>query len=112
MGFATPYFRIRFDMKSSKTDRLGRTHSLKGGLRRVERRQWWLSFSGVLVTLLLTSGIVCLSLTIYLLQRQLWDQMNIHLAMRGLVGMVFLFIVYVVYQQLQIHRFRTHLLAQ
>jgi two-component system cell cycle sensor histidine kinase/response regulator CckA len=112
MGFATPYFRIRFDMKSSKTDRLGRTHSLKVGLRRVERRQWWLSFSGVLVTLLLTSGIVCLSLTIYLLQRQLWDQMNIHLAMRGLVGMVFLFIVYVVYQQLQIHRFRTHLLAQ
>ncbi len=99
-------------MKSSKADGLGKIHSLKVGLRRVERRQWWLSFSGVLVTLLLTSGIVSLSLTIYLLQRQLWDQMNIHLAMRGLVGMVFLFIVYVVYQQLQIHRFRTHLLAQ
>jgi PAS domain S-box-containing protein len=87
-------------------------HSLKAGLRRVERRQWWLSFSGVLVTLLLTVGIVSLSLTIYILQRPLWDALNIHLAMRGLVGTVFLFVVYVVYQQLQIHRFRLHVLAQ
>ena len=78
----------------------------------MERRQWWLSFSGVLVTLLLTSGIVSLSLTIYILQRPLWDALNIHLAMRGLVGMVFLFIVYVVYQQVQIHRFRMRVLAQ
>src|SRR6202162_6024931 len=87
-------------------------HSLKASLRRVERRQWWLSFSGVLVTLLLTVGIVSLSLTIYILQRPLWDALNIHLAMRGLVGTVFLFVVYVVYQQLQIHRFRLHVLAQ
>ena len=86
--------------------------SIKAGLRRVERKQWWLSFSGVLVTLLLTLGIISLSLTMYILQRQLWDALNIHLAMRGLVGMVFLFVVYVVYQQLQIHRFRLHLLAQ
>ena len=59
----------------------------------MERRQWWLSFSGVLVTLLLNSGIVSGSLTIYILQRQPWDALNIHLAMRGLVGMVFLFVV-------------------
>jgi two-component system, cell cycle sensor histidine kinase and response regulator CckA len=99
-------------MKLLKTSRPTDAQSIKAGLRRVERRQWWLSFSGVLVTLLLTLGIVSLSLTIYILQRQLWDALNIHLAMRGLVGMVFLFVVYVVYQQLQIHRFRLHLLAQ
>ncbi len=99
-------------MKSFQNRRPGDAQSLKAGLRRVERRQWWLSFSGVLVTLLLTLGIVSLSLTIYILQRPLWDALNIHLAMRGLVGMVFLFVVYVVYQQLQIHRFRLHLLAQ
>ena len=34
------------------------------------------------------------------------------MAMRALVGMVFLFVVYVVYQQLQIHRFRMHLVEQ
>ncbi len=95
----------------SKASPRGR-QSLEDGLQRVERRQWWLSFSGVLVTLLLTSGIVSLSLTIYILQRPLWDALNIHLAMRGLVGMVFLFIVYVVYQQVQIHRFRMRVLAQ
>jgi two-component system cell cycle sensor histidine kinase/response regulator CckA len=85
---------------------------MAAGLQRVERKQWWLSFSGVLVTLLLTAGIICLSLTIYILQRPLWDALNIHLAMRGLVGMVFLFIVYVVYQQVQIYRFRMHVMAQ
>jgi two-component system, cell cycle sensor histidine kinase and response regulator CckA len=89
-----------------------RTQSLSAGLQRVERKQWWLSFSGVLVTLLLTAGIISLSLTIYILQRPLWDALNIHLAMRGLVGMVFLFIVYVVYQQVQIYRFRVHVMAQ
>jgi two-component system cell cycle sensor histidine kinase/response regulator CckA len=81
-------------------------------LRQAERKQWWLSFSGVLVTLLLTFGIVSLSLTVYILQRPLWDALNIHLAVRGLVAMVFLFIVYVVYQQVQIYRFRMRVLAQ
>jgi two-component system, cell cycle sensor histidine kinase and response regulator CckA len=100
------------DMKLAESNSTESTNSLRAGLRRVERRQWWLSFSGVLVTLLLTLGIVSLSLTIFILQRQLWDALNIHLAMRGLVGMVFLFVVYVVYQQLQIHRFRMHVLAQ
>jgi two-component system, cell cycle sensor histidine kinase and response regulator CckA len=85
---------------------------MAAGLRRVEQKQWWLSFSGVLVTLLLTLGIISLSLTIYILQRPLWDALNIHLAMRGLVGMVFLFIVYVVYQQVQIYRFRMRVMAQ
>jgi two-component system cell cycle sensor histidine kinase/response regulator CckA len=99
-------------MKSVESNRPGGIQSLSVGLRQVERRQWWLSFSSMLVTLLLTLGIVSLSLTIFVLQRQLWDALNIHLAMRGLVGMVFLFVVYVVYQQLQIHRFRVHLVAQ
>jgi PAS domain S-box-containing protein len=99
-------------MISPKTSYQRNAHSLKAGLRRVEQKQWWLSFSGVLVTLLLTVGIVSLSLTIYILQRPLWDALNIHLAMRGLVGTVFLFVVYVVYQQLQIHRFRLRVLAQ
>src|ERR1700722_363041 len=88
------------------------TQSLKADRRRVERRQWWLSFSGVLVTLILTVGIVSFALTIFFLQRTFWDSLNIHLAMRALVGMVFLFVVYVVYQQHQIHRFRMHLVAQ
>ncbi len=102
---------LRRKIGRPKTNPRG-TQSLSAGLQRVERKQWWLSFSGVLVTLLLTAGIISLSLTIYILQRPLWDALNIHLAMRGLVGMVFLFIVYVVYQQVQIYRFRVHVMAQ
>jgi two-component system, cell cycle sensor histidine kinase and response regulator CckA len=102
---------LRRKIGPPKTNPRG-TQSLSAGLQRVERKQWWLSFSGVLVTLLLTAGIISLSLTIYILQRPLWDALNIHLAMRGLVGMVFLFIVYVVYQQVQIYRFRVHVMAQ
>ena len=99
-------------MKPPKSIHPENGHSLKAVMRRVERRQWWLSFSGVLVTLLLTLGIVSFSLTVFFLQRDFWDELNIHLAMRALVGMVFLFVVYVVYQQHQIHRFRMHLVAQ
>src|SRR5271155_185111 len=99
-------------MKLPKSIRAGDAYSLKAVMRRVERRQWWLSFSGVMVTLLLTLGIVSFSLTVFFLQRDFWDELNIHLAMRALVGMVFLFVVYVVYQQHQIHRFRMHLVAQ
>ena len=99
-------------MKLPKSSRAGDAQSLKTIMQRVERQQWWLSFSGVLVTLLLTLGIVSFSLTVFFLQRDFWDELNIHLAMRALVGMVFLFVVYVVYQQHQIHRFRMHLVAQ
>jgi two-component system, cell cycle sensor histidine kinase and response regulator CckA len=86
--------------------------SLRKGLNRAERKQWWLSFSGVAVTLILTIGIVSFSLVVYLLQRGFWDQLNFHIATEGLVGMVLLFVVYVVYQQLQIHRFRMYVIAQ
>jgi PAS domain-containing protein len=99
-------------MKLPESDRPGDTQSLRAGLRSVERRQWWLSFSGMLVTLLFAFGIVSLSVTIFILQRGIWDALNVHLATLGLVGMVFLFVICVVYQQLQIHRFRVHVLAQ
>ena len=62
--------------------------SSRAGLRVAERRQWWLSFSGVLVTLLLTVGIVSFSLSVYALQFNFLDTSSIHLATRALVGMV------------------------
>jgi len=86
--------------------------ALRAGLQRMEHKQWWLSFSGVVVTLLLTIGIASFSLVLYMLQREFWDALNIHVAVRALVGMVLLFVVYVIYQQLQIHRFRMRLVAQ
>jgi two-component system cell cycle sensor histidine kinase/response regulator CckA len=83
--------------------------SVRADLHVAERRQWWLSFSGVIVTLLLTVGIVSFSLSVYALQFNFLDTSSIHLATRALVAMVLLFVVYVIYQQLQIHRFRMRL---
>lgn len=86
--------------------------SLRKGMTRAEHKQWWLSFSGVAVALVLTIGIVSFSFALYFLQRDVWDQLNFRAATEALIAMVLLFVVFVVYQQLQIHRFRMHLLAQ
>jgi two-component system, cell cycle sensor histidine kinase and response regulator CckA len=86
--------------------------SIRADRKRVERRQWWLSFSSVVVTLLLTMGIVSFSYVVFLYQKNSWDGVSIHAAMRSLVAIELLFVVYVIYQQLQIHRFRLHLVEQ
>lgn len=99
-------------MKAPKIRRTKERHSMRAGISRVERRQWWLSFSGVMVTLLLTLGIVSFSVSVFILEPNSWNALNIHVAMQALVGMVLLFVVYVVYQQVQIYRFRMHLVAQ
>ncbi len=73
--------------------------------RRIEQRQWRLSSSGILVTLVLTLGIASFALP------TLAPEMNsyafdINVSIRGLFGLVLLFDVYVIFQQYQIHRFR------
>ena len=53
----------------------------------------------------MTLGIISLSLSLFVLQGGS-DAFNLHTAIRALVGMVLLFVVYALYQQLEIHRFR------
>lgn len=75
-------------------------------LRRVERRQWWLSASGIFVTLLLTLGI--LSFAAPMLFSGVGPA-NTTIEVRALVALVLLFDLYVIFQQLQIYRFRVRL---
>lgn len=86
--------------------------SLRTEFHRAERRQWWLSFTGVLVTLILTLGILSLSISLLVLQKDSFELLGFQVALRALVGMVLLFLVFVIYQQLQIHRFRMHALGR
>jgi PAS domain S-box-containing protein len=79
-------------------------------MRQVERREWWLSLSAIAVTLLLTGGIISLSLP--MLHHDEEESFRLQLATRGLLGLVLLFDVYAVYQQLQIHRIRRQLLER
>lgn len=78
-------------------------------VRRYERRQWSLSFTGVAVALLLTVGIVSFYVSVLIPQLNSLESFNLGIAVRALVGMVLLFNVYVIYQQFQIHRFRMRL---
>lgn len=78
-------------------------------LRRIERRQWWLFSSGMVVTLLLTLGIISLATPMLLPAVRSYYPFDVKLELRALVALVLLFDVYVVFQQLQIHRFRVRL---
>lgn len=62
--------------------------------------------------LLLTAGLVSFSLRSLLRELDWLGQLNLELAMRGLVGAVLLFNVYSLYQHITITRFRRGLLEQ
>ena len=104
----------RLSMSATSTDvrgnsKPGEAESILVSMRRYERRQWALSFTGVLVALLLTLGIVSFYLSVLVPQLNSLDSFSIGTAVHALVGLVLLFDVYVIYQQLQIHRFRMRL---
>ena len=77
-------------------------------LQRIERREWWLWCTAVLITLLLTAGILSF-LPVFSRSAETIQVFTVQGAMWGLVGMVLLFDVYTIYQQLQIHRIRRRL---
>jgi len=97
-------------MKSPRTKELPLYAVAKGGMdahvRKIERREWWLWTSAILVTLLLTLGIVSFLVPVLHPQNKAADPLRVNNAMRDLVGMVLLFDIYTVYQQLQIYRNR------
>jgi diguanylate cyclase (GGDEF)-like protein len=69
-------------------------------------RQWWLWSTGLTVVLLIALGIASFAFP-GLLSLQVdseFYRLNLDLAVRGVVGLVLLFGLYVIYQQLQIHR--------
>jgi two-component system, cell cycle sensor histidine kinase and response regulator CckA len=73
---------------------------------RVEARQMWLSSSGIVVTLFLTLGIVSFILPAFIPQLQAYYSVDTSVAVHALVGLVLLFDVYVVFQQVQMYRIR------
>src|SRR3989442_13639719 len=85
---------------------------IRTNMRRIAKRQWWLWSSAVMVTLLLTLGIASFAFPGLLSGTEAFYSFHLDLAMRGLVGLVLLFNVYTVYQQLQIHRIQSNLSDQ
>ena len=79
-----------------------RNSALWNGIVNVERRQWWLWAFAILVTLLLTVGIASFSFLLRGLEPRYSFTLN--QSLRGLAGLVLLFDIYIIYQQLRIHR--------
>ncbi len=92
------------------TQRMPQEQSLWAGVKHVEKLQWWLWACAIVVTLLLTAGMASFSF----LFRGSDPQYSFTLrdSIRGLVGLVFLFDLYTIYQQLEIHRIRRQLTEQ
>src|SRR6266568_3092336 len=97
------------DVEQGKTLPPAEPEPIQADARKYERRQWALSFTGVAVALLLTLGIVSFYVSVLIPQLNSLNVANLGVAIRALVAMVLLFDVYVIYQQLQIHRFRVRL---
>lgn len=83
----------------------------KSHLRRIERREWWLWTTAVIITLLLTAGILSFLPSI-LRSGETGSVFDLRRTMWGLLGIVLLFDIYTVYQQLQLHRTRRRLLER
>jgi diguanylate cyclase (GGDEF)-like protein len=89
--------------------------AFRENLRKLDRRQWWLWSSAVLVLILLTIAVASLAFPAMLnTQTVEHDFYSFYLnqAVRALVGIVLVFAVYVVYQQTMIIRMRNTLADQ
>ena len=81
-------------------------------MRQIERREWSLSWAAIAVTLLLTAGLTSFALGVLSPHSAEPGRADLLIAIRGLVGLVLVFDMYVVYQQLQITRMRHRLLER
>lgn len=84
--------------------------ALRAGMRKIERREWWLWSSAVLVTLLLTLGIVSFVLPMARVGGSDLQFVDLFYVARGLVGLVLLFDLYTVFQQVQIRHMSRRLI--
>lgn len=96
---------------SSSADKT-RRESFRENLRRLDRRQWWLWSSTVLVLILLTVAIASFAFPAILSKEQETYSFYLNQAIRALVGIVLLFSVYLVYQQSMIMRMRNQIADQ
>src|SRR5215472_13044846 len=86
--------------------------ALRANFRRIERREWWLWASAFVITLLLTIALASFLLPGAYFHQDLTSQHMMSQGMRGLVGLVFLFDLYTIYQHLLIHRIRRELVQR
>jgi PAS domain S-box-containing protein len=88
------------------------TKVLRANFRRIERREWWLWAAAFVITLLLTLALASFLFPGDRAHPDFYSQNVVPQAIRGLVGLVFLFDLYTIYQHLLIHRIRRELVER
>lgn len=86
-----------------------RPEALREHFRKLDRRQWWLWSTTVLVLILLTVAVASFEFPSILSKEQETYSFYLNQAVRALVGIVLVFSVYLVYQQTMIIRMRNQL---
>jgi diguanylate cyclase (GGDEF)-like protein len=85
---------------------------IRESLSRLERRDWWLWSAAVVVMLLLTVAVVSMSLPALIANPYSFFQFHLEQAVHGLVGLVLLFNIYTIYQQVLIKGLRGQMATQ
>ena len=85
---------------------------IRKSLKHLDRQQWWMWSSAVLVILLLTIGVASFSFPSLMHVDDGTYSFYLSQAVRGLIGLVLIFSVYSVYQQSQINKIRGQLADQ
>src|ERR1700724_643682 len=80
--------------------------------RKLERGEWWLWSAAVAVTLLLNAALASFLLPTLRVTADETSPFMLPQVVRGLLGVVLLFDIYTLYQQLQIHRIRRTLVQR
>jgi len=91
---------------------VNREASMRDRMLIIERREWWLWACAVLITLVLTVGIVSFGFPALHIHRPELNLSPLNDTILGLVGMVLLFDIYTIYQHFQIQEVRKELLRR
>jgi diguanylate cyclase (GGDEF)-like protein len=83
-----------------------RLNEVQEQLRKLERRDWWLWSTAVIVMLLLTFAVFSMSFPELFKVDDPFFQASLNRAVRGLVGLVLIFNGYTIYQQVMVKRLR------
>ena len=89
-----------------------RPEEIRNHLRHLDRKQWWLWSTTVAVLLLLTLAVASFTFPAMLSAEESSYSFFLNQSVRALVGIVLLFSVYLVYQQVMIGRLRHELADQ
>src|ERR1700693_2635508 len=83
-----------------------RLAELQEKLRKLERRDWWLWSTAVIVMLLLTFAVFTMSFPGLVKVDDPFFEASLNRAVRGLIGLVLIFNAYTIYQQITVKRLR------